>query len=416
MAKFKVLALTRKILLGLVLLGLVGLSGKRLASALFLNLAYPEIAQLSRTTPDWFEGKCDSTSRPLSWLESATQQSTELDLNNSNSWLAYGRVQWLEGRCDEAISAWSHSLSLTAYQPVSTRFELGRVLNLKGRQSEAVQLFREINATSYFNTEAQQEKSSGNSKASIFFYNLSLKVSLLPETADALVLLYQEQNQPEKASQVWSQLVETTNQKQSIYWIAHAELDRISKDWLDARDAFETAMRLGPTNYDLYMRLSSVLSELKDWEELIEISKQAVQLQPRRSSVPYRNAAKAELGLGNYQKAINWYDQAVSAIPRGDAWPDIEAGQAAERYGYMAEAERRYRVSLERNPGYYWSNFYLGQLKYRQGDLKQGLAYMEKIAEPPTCGVLTNLIAWNTQLGNNDQAQKYKNEFDNLCR
>ena len=132
--------------------------------------------------------------------------------------------------------------------------------------------------------------------------------------------------------------------------------------------------------------------------------------------MPYRQAARAELRLGNYAAAMDWYDRANAAIPMGDPWPNIEAGNAALEHKDIAEAERRYRAALVQSPNHAGALSYLAVLLYQQGRTVEVINYMELVNDHAfRCGGLKLLRNWYEKDNLMVQARRAEQQYFQEC-
>jgi tetratricopeptide (TPR) repeat protein len=402
----------KKSFLVLILLALIIVSGPRVAAMLFTNLLNQDIVQAYQQRDIWSPTGCIKKTSVAPELESYARLSNQLDLQNQPGLIAKGRLQWLQGQCEAAVTAWRKALNGESTQSVTPYFELGRVLYLQGQRPEAVSFFKEVGAAKYFTMLGLQAKLDSDINKAREFYQLALDIQPSPEIADSLASIYVEQKQPEQATSVWLKLAQATTEKEVTHWIALGEASRLRQDWPAARQAFEQAIGLSDDPYDLYLRQSRILAQLKDWSGILSISEKAVQLKPRASSEPYRNAGNAATELQQYSKAMEWYNRALEAIPNGDPWPDIYAARTAIKFGYLDEAARRYQAALKRSPDHFGALYELGLLKEQQGLIPQAIETFEKIESTANCGVLSKLIQWNTQIDNQIKVKLYRDNYN----
>jgi tetratricopeptide (TPR) repeat protein len=83
----------------------------------------------------------------------------------------------------------------------------------------------------------------------------------------------------------------------------------------------------------------------------------------------------------------------------------------------LAEAERRYKAALARDPGHFGAVFYVGLLKYRQGKTAKAITYLEKANTPSlNCNVLDLLIEWYREVRDMEKAHQSETQFAKNCR
>jgi tetratricopeptide (TPR) repeat protein len=326
-----------------------------------------------------------------------------------------GRIQWANGECDAAIAAWTKASSLEKPVADLVNFELGQAWYTKGQKKVGLELLKASRADSYFYTRSLTEQQAGNIEAAQNLLELALEITPKPEYAETLASLYQAQNQTELAIKVWTQLEQGTTEQDVMHWLASGEVAKLEQNWVDAQQALKQAIRLSPNSYDLYLQLDAVLGQTKDWAGVITTSQQAIQLSPYKSPEPYENAANAELAQNDYNAALKWYDAAAAAFPT-DPGPDVKAGQAAEKMGYLPEAEQRYLKALKKGSDHFEAILDLSLLKYKQGNTQQALMYLEQIASSHNCAVLNMLKTWYNEMQNANKTAYYTNEIASICK
>jgi tetratricopeptide (TPR) repeat protein len=382
---------------------------------LAVNLVSLSLVRSAQTSPAL--PVCPEPSKTLSGQETLLLKTLHFDEQNAATWLSLGQVQWQQGQCDAALNSWRKALELGGDQKTAAAFQLGRALYADGQREAGLSLLKQTGSAQYFYNTAQLERFNQRQAVAQPLYELAFALAPSSEFAEALASLYQELKKPEQAVRVWQQLAEISDKGQPAYWWAQGEAAKLRQDWSGARQSFEQALKLSgaSSTFEGYLRLIRVLVQQKDWPAVLEISRKAIELKPHFSTEPYRSAARAELEQGHYAAGIGWYDRAIAEIPQVDPWPDIEAGEAAEKQGDLAEAERRYLVALKRNPDQFVALLDLGQLNYRQGHLSQAIAILEKIALTGNCNVLANLAKWQREAGNLDKASQYEQTLVKNC-
>jgi tetratricopeptide (TPR) repeat protein len=376
----------------------LALGSPPLWSALLVNVSNIELTPAYMGMEVWPGPACGSR---MDVAATPAGRATQLDPNHGRTWLALARTQWLSGQCEAALASWQ-----TAERAPGILFELGRALDTLGRRADALAPLQSAESARYLVSLADYDSMQGNRAAARDLYALALDVEPNPEAADGLANYYVEQGQTESAVAVWLLVADGLGAESELHWLALGEAAKLQKDWPSARAALERAAQLAPEPYNVYLRLGRLLLAAQDWAGVIETSEKAVMLQPTASSEPYTLAARAEMEQGDYNAAVQWCDRGRAAIPT-DAWPDYVAGQAAERFGYDAQAEQRYLAALKKDPNHFSAILQLGLLKYRQGQVGPAVAYMEKIAPTGNCGVLTYLTQWYSELGDASKAQSY---------
>jgi len=393
-----------------------------LAGTLLLNLACREIVRSYLRTDDVMAPACVRDRYSIDSAAAYAVQSTRLLPGNHRAWLSLGRVRWLQGECQTALTTWRTSLDRFPHQSLWPRFELARSLYVLGERDKAVSLFKEVEAVGYLYGLARIRDQVGDPETARQLYELALDVEPLPGVADVLAARYAQQGEPELAAQVWQRVIAATMVDQPVHWLAMGQLAALKDDWLAARQAYEHAAAAPDhlcdvyLRYDLHLRLGRVLVKMEDLPDALEVYHNAIALRPRGSVEPYIAMGDIELRQGNYQAAVDWYDRAIAAFP-GDPWPDIAAGDAAIEFDDPAEAERRYQTALALSPDHFLALVRMAWLRYRQGKRSEAIVYLER-ADPTSrnCGVLNWLEEWYRETGDMERAHQSAAKYANHCR
>jgi len=99
----------------------------------------------------------------------------------------------------------------------------------------------------------------------------------------------------------------------SFVGLAHFARGRLP----DAKRSFERAIELSPSHAPSYAQLGRILLRLGQREEALELIHYAIRLSPRDPHLAYwlGFAGAAELELEHFDKAVTYFDQAVSLNP-----------------------------------------------------------------------------------------------------
>lgn len=399
----------------LVLVFLIFWCGTRLVSALNLNLMYRTVI-LKETLKEWPFTTCGKNQPLKTTANDIVLQLTQLDPQNYNALAVLANVEWVQGQCDKAIVDWRKAILEAQGNEEAIRLQLAKALYTLGQRKESIAIFKELNSALYFYNLALSNRLARNTASEQQLYELAVEIEPQPEYMNGLALFYQEHNEPELAVAMWEKLANNTPNTQIVHWLALGEAAKFRQNWQEAKFDLKQAITLSTDPYDIYLRLIRVLVLQKDWSGVIEFCEKAVQLKSTTASEPYTSAGKAALEQGNYDLAIRWYDRAIAAIPKGDPWPDIMAGNAAQKYGYLDEAEHRYKAALTRNSDHFSSLLYLAILKYQEGDVQQAITYMESIAYSQDCNVLKSLATWYNEIGVQEKSQKYSDVLKSKCK
>ena len=366
-----------------------------------LNLANRDAAGIILAHDSVFGAPCGIAQSDLNQAQSWIEQALRLQPQDSHATRTAGQIEWLRGDCAGAVQTWRAGLTEPAQSQEWIRFDLARAYYQTGDLPGAAAAFRDLDAAHYIRRAADLQLQQGEIDKAQDLYEFALAIRPSAADADALSETYTRQGQAAKSLEVWQRLAGSTADHEALHWTAVGEIARRQDKLPEARQAFQTGLTLTDEPYDLYLRLGKLLLQMEEWAEAAAAYGQAAAWEPRASSAPYRQAALAELKLGHYAAAMEWYDRANAAIPTGDPWPNIEAGRAALEHNDVAEAERRYRRALDQSPNHAAALYYLAQLLYRGGRMTEAIQYMELVNDHDyRCEGLTLLVDWYLEAGN----------------
>ncbi len=335
------------VVMGVVLLAVRGTGGY---AAWLKNLAVLELTQ------PWFFHIGQQLDPPctvfggLPKAEDRLSASYRLHPENSRVLTHLGRILWLEGRCDLAISQWEQAYALTDSQDAA--FELFRVnqnspLSLPVRQTLAQRTYNQ----------AQILESSG----SLLLYSRVL--DLLPEETEPM------------------------------HWQAMGELAMLNNEWVSAALAFTRGANLTPDSMNLWLEAGNAWEKGTDWEQASKAYESALNAQPD-SVWPLLKLGGIYRLKGDYQNALHLYSQAKDMAPEATD-PYFHLGVTYYLMQDYDQAQYYLEKVLALLPEHASAKFHLAQVMYKQGDFDQAknwlLAALDNYPDAP--------VAWWVLLG-----------------
>lgn len=104
-----------------------------------------------------------------------------------------------------------------------------------------------------------------------------------------------------------------------------------SKDFHNAIESYENAVKINPQNRDAWNNLGYGYFNLKDYNKAIECYDQAIKIDPQYSKA-YYNIGNAHINLKDYQKAIEYFNKTVEIDPQ-----DYEASNLLKKCRFKSE-------------------------------------------------------------------------------
>jgi tetratricopeptide (TPR) repeat protein len=214
------------------------------------------------------------------------------------------------------------------------------------------------------------------------------------------------------AEQLRAILRENPTNPQAYYLLGNLAFDQ--KDYSEAASNFAKALMLNPDLEPVYYDLARLQLALDKPEEALETLKRA------RARFPAGYFLEFFTGLA--QAARKQYAEAVKSYAAAEAWAKVndatllthffyfQFGAAYERSGGFAEAERQFRVCLEKKPDFAEALNYLGYMWAERGlNLEEARTMIQKAVEqePKNAAYLDSLGWVLFKLKRTDEALKY---------
>lgn len=324
--------------------------GADLLGRLYLNLGNIYLIRKMVT-----EAKTSGGQRKLS--ESPDRGSMMLaravNLNIVEAGRNLGLIGWATGKTDQALSIWRRVLQKEPWDNL-THFWVGQALLPLDRE-EALSHLKAARSSWYFINKAKLYAEDGkkraewvklavaiNDEASADFY-LEAVTLLLNEDPEYAVNLVEEARKLEGDYRYESYLMLGT---------AHHNLG----NWDAAIRALRSGLQSYPEAPDLHYRLGLTLWK-KDGkhslvEEAAEHFKAAIQLYPGwQDKQPLSALGDMYYSIGDYDRAVYWYEQLVQIAPGGPGYR-VDLAKAYKRSGDLVMAEETLRRAIERGPNY----------------------------------------------------------------
>jgi TolB-like protein/Flp pilus assembly protein TadD len=145
-----------------------------------------------------------------------------------------------------------------------------------------------------------------------------------------------------------------------------------------ARQSFKRVLELDPTSAMAHCQLACIHA-VYDWDPGAAVDKirRALELDPRDPGILV-TAGMIYLSLDQMDEATGFVNAALALDPMG-AVAHSELGTICYRTGRYAEAEAKFRTSIEISPTFAWNQWTLGMVLLAAGKSKQALAQMRKI-------------------------------------
>lgn len=266
------------------------------------NFAIIEImSPLLTQTTNVLNPEC-SISGTFSNPKKLLQGSYQLNKEDTQTLTYLGRVLWLQGNCDEAITQWQQTYALT--NNLGAGFELFRVgeyalLTTNTRLLIADRAY--ANATSLVGE--------GQEQTAYKWYQRAFFLVPKKSSEDALINLTSLSD-----DKLWQQIIEQLPETEAAYWWATARLNEQHQDWEQAALAYTHGVKLTADPYEFWMQIAFSWEKAANPEKAILAYKSAIQEQPE-NQMPYIQLGNVYRTQHHYQEALDWYTKAMTEAP-----------------------------------------------------------------------------------------------------
>ncbi|MDG1858905.1 MAG: tetratricopeptide repeat protein, partial [Emcibacteraceae bacterium] len=259
---------------------------------------------------------------------------------------ASGDLFVAQGRFDEAVKAYQHTLKINPKRE-QTQLKLSQVFTQLGNTEKAEELKEQIlendQSLQDMDIAVQLEKDEKFEEAEAIYRNILLRD---PDNVTAMRL--------------WAAL----GTKRRFFTEAEVLLKR--------------AVKVAPDYSIAWHDLFKVQQEQDKFEDSAETAKTLIKLEPT-SPRPISLLAGAYASLGDHEKAIELYDEALELAPKY-VGAMCGKGNACRTFGRPEEAIAAFRKSIETNPYHaepYWSLANLKTFKFEEKEVDNMVALVD---------------------------------------
>ncbi len=151
------------------------------------------------------------------------------------------------------------------------------------------------------------------------------------------------------------------------------------QNWDLARDYYEKAIELDPTDIAPRNNLGTVYEAQGRYEEAIAAYNKAIELDPT-SNYPHHNLGVVYLAQGRYEEAIAAYNKAIELDPT-DADPNVNLGVVYQTQGRYEEAIAAYKKALALDSTDTYVHLWYFLLLHRAGAREQAHAHIVELSK-----------------------------------
>jgi len=309
----------------LMILGTAFVRGTNMQASWMKNLAVIELVpQWIIQTNDVLDPPC-SNSGTVADIGNYLQDSYQLNPKNRTVLTHLGRVFWLQGHCEEAISQWKQAYTL------------------RGDLGAALELFR------------------------MGEYDvLSLDMRLVFANK---ILNYAESDKSIDAHSLYSRALKLVPEEtETIHWQMIGEIAILNNEIDAAALAFAQAATLAPDSADLWIRAGEAWEIASNWEQAETSYQNAIVAQPD-SLWPRIKLGNIYQLNGQYQDALRLYFQAKDIAPDYSD-PYYHLGVTYYLIQEYSQAQDYLEIAIDFVPEHASAKFQLAQVMYEQGKFK----------------------------------------------
>jgi tetratricopeptide (TPR) repeat protein len=144
---------------------------------------------------------------------------------------------------------------------------------------------------------------------------------------------------------------------------------------------YNESLKFGKNNFTVWKQLMSIYTLLENWEELSQLSENAIDYYPNQVS-SYYNAGRAYIYLNKVEKGIKYLDEAVSYSSKSEKFKSeiqlikvkgfIIQGKSEKASAILGSLKKKF---TEKNP-FYWE--LKGDLEKVKGNIVEANKYWEQ--------------------------------------
>jgi tetratricopeptide (TPR) repeat protein len=322
-------------------------------------------------------------SNTFSEIEKHLQVSYQINLDDHHILTHIGRIFWLEGNCDEAITHWKQAYTLI--DDLGAEFELFRVGEYALLSAET-----RLSLATMANYRAAALVNEGEEQTAYQWYRRAF--ILVPQISSANALMNLS-GYPLDNNKLWLDLIAQLSKTEAAYWWAIAKIYEQHNDWEAAAIAYTQGVELTAAPYEFWMQTGFAWEEAEDWDKAITAFESAIQLQPD-IPWPYLEVGNVYRIRQQYPKALGWYNKAKNVEPRYSD-PYYFSGVAYYMMKDYAQARLYLEKAIEISPNHISARVSLAEVWYSENNLE--LAEIWMLDAINNAAVVP--AVWWTQLG-----------------
>lgn len=174
---------------------------------------------------------------------------------------------------------------------------------------------------------------------------------------------------------------QTINEKRELAHI-HLKKGKELREHGKMKEAIEEqikATELDPSNEELFIILSGMYQEQRDWTNAISSAKRAIKIAPNNPECHY-TLAWAFNESGDYKSAVESFQEAVRLAPQNTNYL-MNLGGAYEEFGNLKRSREYYEKALEIDPNYVPAIYLLGLLEADEGETVKAIKLLKQAVD-----------------------------------
>jgi tetratricopeptide (TPR) repeat protein len=153
------------------------------------------------------------------------------------------------------------------------------------------------------------------------------------------------------------------------------------KQYAEAIDSFNAAIKLDPTQPAVYARLGDSYRELKKYDEALQAYDKAIELEPSNTNL-LTNKGVVLNKMGKTKEAQKIFKEAAEKNPAGGAQSLYNLGVTMFNDGKMEEATNAFRQAIAADPNYAEAYYLLGTcLSGDMGSIPEAIEVLKKYVQ-----------------------------------
>jgi len=371
----------------LMILGTAFVRGTNMQASWMKNLAVIKLVpQWIIQTNNVLDPPC-SISGTVSDIGNHLQDSYQLNPKDHRILTNLGRISWLAGNCDDAITQWEQSYLLT--EDLGAEFELFRVANYALMPAETRLVLADMaydQATALINE--------GEEGIAYQWYQRGFILVPTNTSADTLIDISNQLND----GMLWQEFIAQLPKTEAAYWWASAKLYEEREDWQAAAFAYTKGVELTAVPYEFWMQIGFTWEKASDSEKATLAYKNAIQAQPN-IQVPYIQLGNIYRTQHHYQEALDWYAKAMNEAS-GFSDPYYFSGITYNKMREHAQARFYLEKAIEISPNHVSARVALAEVWHSENNSELAEKWiLEAIntAEDAPAGLWIQLGDWRIE-------------------